>query len=78
MYKRQVRDSLHAAEGVTAAELMRPALTLETTVPVYEALRTMRETRNHLATVTDNGRVVGLITLADVLERLLPTADAGA
>ncbi|WP_395704765.1 hemolysin family protein [Rhodococcus ruber] len=72
-----VRDSLHAAAGITAAELMRPALTLEAAVPVYEALRTMRETRNHLATVTDNGQVVGLITLADVLERLLPTAEAG-
>ena len=68
-----VRDSLQAAEGVTAADLMRPALTLDSSVAVYEALRTMRETRNHLATVTADGRVVGLITLADVLARLLPT-----
>ncbi len=57
---------------------MRPALTLEAQVPVYEALRTMRESRNHLATVTDGGRVVGLITLNDVLTRLMPTADTAA
>ncbi|MGC5161513.1 hemolysin family protein [Rhodococcus sp. DT1] len=73
-----VRDSLRADADVTAADLMRPALTLDMSVPVYEALRTMRETRNHLATVTEDGRVVGLITLADVLARLLPTAAAPA
>ena len=47
------------------------ALVVEAVVPVYEALRTMRETRNHLATVTDGGQVVGLITISDVLQRLL-------
>ena len=50
---------------------MRPALTLEKSTPVYEALHTMRETRNHLATIIDAGQVVGLITLNDVLQRLL-------
>ncbi|WP_068158331.1 hemolysin family protein [Rhodococcus phenolicus] len=69
-----VRDSLHTP-GASAADLMRPALTVDAAVPVYEALRTMRETRNHLATVTDGGRVVGLITISDVLQRLLPTAE---
>jgi CBS domain containing-hemolysin-like protein len=67
-----VRDSLQAGDGVTAGDLMRPALTLDAAIPVYEALGTMRETRNHLATVTDDGRVVGLITHTDVLARLLP------
>lgn len=68
-----VRDSLQAGDSVTAADLMRPALTLDAAIPVYEALATMRESRNHLATVTDDGRVVGLITLTDVLARLLPS-----
>jgi CBS domain containing-hemolysin-like protein len=66
-----VRDSLRVAAEVTAAQLMRPALTFDVTVPVYEALATMRESRSHLCTVTDDGHVVGLITLDDVLERLL-------
>ena len=73
-----VRDTLQASAQVTAAELMRPALTLDPSIPVYEALRTMRETRSHLATITDNGVVVGLITLDDVLARLLPTSDTAA
>ncbi|BDB60355.1 MULTISPECIES: hemolysin family protein [Rhodococcus] len=71
-----VRDSLQAAPGTTAAELMRPALTIDAVTPVYEALTTMRETRNHLVTVTENGRIVGLITLSDVLARLLPMSGA--
>ncbi|TCN58081.1 CBS domain containing-hemolysin-like protein [Rhodococcus sp. SMB37] len=73
-----VRDSLQAGDGVTAADLMRPALTFDAAIPVYEALATMRETRNHLATVTDDGRVVGLITLTDVLARLLPSEQDAA
>ncbi|QOH59629.1 hypothetical protein C6Y44_26485 (plasmid) [Rhodococcus rhodochrous] len=57
---------------------MRPALALEAQVPVCEALRIMRGTRNHLATVTDDGSVVGLITLNDVLTRLMPAAGSAA
>lgn len=66
-----VRDSLEGESGLTAADLMRPALTLDVSVPVYEALTMMRETRSHLCTVTNGGDVLGLITLDDVLERLL-------
>lgn len=69
-----VRDTVNAPGTITAADLMRPALKLAADTPVYAALRTMRETRSHLAVVVDDGRVRGLITLADVLERLLPTA----
>ncbi|MBF6434799.1 hemolysin family protein [Nocardia cyriacigeorgica] len=71
-----VRDSLTATPEATAAELMRPVLTLSATMPIYEALRTMRETRTHLAVVTGGptGEPVGLITITDVLRRLLPTA----
>ena len=73
-----VRDSLQVPPETVAAELMRPAVTLDVAVPVYEALRTMRETRSHLCTVTDTGEVIGLITLNDVLERLLQSSDAAA
>jgi CBS domain containing-hemolysin-like protein len=73
-----VRDSLQATSTRTASELMRPALTLDAGIPVYEALRTMRETRSHLATITHEGQVTGLITLSDVLERLFPTVGAAA
>ena len=35
----------------------------------------MRETRSHLCTVTESGEVIGLITLNDVLERLLQSSN---
>lgn len=75
-----VRDSLAAPPQTTAADLMRPVLRFDTSVPVYEALRVMRETRSHLALVAapDSGvAIVGLVTITDVLHRLLP-AGAGS
>ena len=74
-----VRDSLQAPPSFTARALMRSVLTLPAGTPVYEALRTMRETRSHLAIVLDgDGEVAGLLTLTDVLQRLLPAAGAAA
>ena len=66
-----VRDSLRAASGSTAGDLMRPVLRLPADTPVYRALNTMRQTRNHLAMVERDGEVIGLITLTDVLHHLL-------
>ncbi|MGZ5377033.1 MAG: CBS domain-containing protein, partial [Mycobacterium sp.] len=68
-----VRDSVSAEPATTARDLMRSTLVLDSRTPVYEALRTMRETRGHLALVTsDDGAPAGLITLTDVLDRLMP------
>ncbi|MCV7154512.1 hemolysin family protein [Mycolicibacterium pyrenivorans] len=64
-----VRDSLSGSG--TARDLMRPVLTLPEDTPVYEALRLMRETRNHLI-VVDGPSGRGLLTLTDLLHRLLP------
>jgi CBS domain containing-hemolysin-like protein len=71
-----IRDTLRANAGLTAAEMMRPVLRLPADTPVYRALHTMRQTRNHLALVVSDGEVIGLITLTDVLQRLL--ADSGS
>jgi CBS domain containing-hemolysin-like protein len=68
-----VRDSLTG--DVTARDLMRPVLTLPETTPVYEALKLMRDTRNHLV-VVDGPSGQGLLTLTDLLYRLLPTEAA--
>jgi CBS domain containing-hemolysin-like protein len=73
-----VRDSLQAGRGVTAADLMRPVLTLDAGAAVYEALRVMRETRSHLAVVTDDEQLVGVVTLTDVLGRLHPATAVSA
>jgi hypothetical protein len=40
--------------------------------PVHRALTTMRRRRRHFALVTADGEPVGLLTLHDVLARLLP------
>lgn len=71
-----VRDSLRAAPDATARDLMRPVSTLPAETPVYQALQTMRETRTHLWLVARDGDVVGVLTVTDVLQRLLPIAGA--
>lgn len=73
-----VRDSLRAADDATAAQLMRPALSYDAAVPAYQALQAMREQRSHLATVTKDGSIIGVVTLTDVLERLLLTDQRSA
>jgi CBS domain containing-hemolysin-like protein len=40
---------------------------------LHVALARMRETSNHLAVVTDGGRVEGVVTLSDVLRRVFPS-----
>ncbi len=73
-----IRDTLRARDGSTAGDVMRPVLRLTADTPVYRTLQTMRQTRNHLALIVDGDTVVGLITLTDVLQRLLPAAHTAA
>jgi CBS domain containing-hemolysin-like protein len=67
-----VRDALTAAAGTTASALMRPVPTLDAGIPSHDALSAMREHRNHLALVASGGDLLGLVTLQDLLDRLLP------
>jgi CBS domain containing-hemolysin-like protein len=73
-----VRDTLTARDDAPAAPFVRPVFSLEADTLVHAALKSMRETRNHLAVVTDAGSVLGVITLADVLRRLFPDAAPAA
>lgn len=74
-----VRDTLTAPDEAPAASFARPVFTLDADVTLHEALRSMRETRNHLAVVTEGDSISGVITLADVLRRLFPrVAEAAA
>jgi CBS domain containing-hemolysin-like protein len=70
-----VRDTLTAPDGAPAAGFARPVFTLDAATTVHAALTSMRETRNHLAVVADGGRVLGVVTLADVLRRLFPEGE---
>jgi CBS domain containing-hemolysin-like protein len=73
-----VRDALAGPSGALAADLMRPVLTLPEATPIQRALTMMRESRNHLALVAAGTRLVGLVTLHDLLDELLPPAAASA
>jgi len=67
-----VRDTLAAPPGATAADLMRPATTLPADVPVHDALTGLRRGRSQFALVEDEGRLLGMVTMQDLLDRLLP------
>ncbi|MGB3771654.1 MAG: hemolysin family protein [Rhodococcus sp. (in: high G+C Gram-positive bacteria)] len=70
-----VRDTLQASPAESIGEFVRPVFELASTTAVYVALAEMRETRNHLAVVRDGVQVRGVVTMSDVLVRLLPSAD---
>ena len=67
-----VRDTLTREPGTRARDLMRPVLTLEADTQYHTAVNTMRDQRAHLALVESDGRLVGIVTLSDLVERLLP------
>jgi CBS domain containing-hemolysin-like protein len=67
-----VRDALTRPAGTTARDLMRPVPTLDADIRLHDALRAMRERRNHLALVAADGELLGLVTMQDLLDRLMP------
>ncbi|RSN51460.1 MULTISPECIES: hemolysin family protein [Actinomadura] len=72
-----VRDTLTSPDTAPAAPLTRPAYQVEAGTPVYTVLTRMRETGNQLALVTEQGSVVGVVTITDILRRLFHrTAEA--
>lgn len=71
-----VRDTITAEDTLSAGDVMRPVLRLEASTPIYAALATMRETRNHLA-IVDGDTGPGVVTLTDVLQCLFPRTLSG-
>lgn len=69
-----VRETLGLNDADGFNDLTRPVFVLDAAEPVYSALARMRETRNHLAVVEVKSGV-GVVTLADVLARLLVRTD---
>lgn len=73
-----VRDTLELdpASGIEA--LTRPVLELSADTTVHSGLARMRESGNQLAVVTDParpGRMIGLVTVADLLQKLFPLSE---
>lgn len=67
------RDCLRG-DGATAAGRMRPVLFLASDEPAYAALGFMRESRTHLVVVREPGGRTAVVTLTDLLGRLMPAA----
>ncbi|PRY62702.1 CBS domain containing-hemolysin-like protein [Knoellia remsis] len=75
-----VRDTLLADRGAPARQFAREAMALSPTTLAYEAFAAMRDASEQLAVVREDGRVVGVVTVGDILRWLLPRVDdeAGA
>ncbi|RXZ48202.1 CNNM domain-containing protein [Agromyces binzhouensis] len=69
-----VRDTLLAADDERATDFARPALRVDSAIPAYELLRRMREEQVQLAVVERDGELLGVVTLTDVIQRVLPVA----
>jgi CBS domain containing-hemolysin-like protein len=67
-----VRDTLLAPDDELAVSFARPAFRVSGSAPVYEVLRQMRERRVQLAVVELVDSSVGVLTLMDVVRRVLP------
>jgi len=69
-----VRDTLLAADDERAADFARPAFRIDAATPAYELLGRMREEQVQLAVVERDGDLLGIVTLTDVIQRVLPVA----
>ncbi|MHA3683646.1 hemolysin family protein [Leucobacter sp. HY1908] len=67
-----VRDTLAVADETPAAEISRPAMSLAPGDSAYDALARMRRGQVQLAIVVEDGRLVGVITLDDLLREIVP------
>lgn len=67
-----VRDTLLESGDRPAEELARAPLTLNATTPVHQALGQMRARSEQLAVVMDGDRFAGVVTVSDILRRVLP------
>lgn len=71
-----VRDTLLEPDERPAHELARRVFVLDAQTPVYEALARMRKSSVQLAVIMSDGRMRGVVTIADILKRVLPVAAA--
>lgn len=73
-----VRDALLEPADRPARELQREPLQLAADAKVHDALEQMRSTSTQFAVVMRAGRMVGVVTMSDVLQRLLRRRRSGS
>lgn len=71
-----MRNLLLKPDAALAASVARPAFTLKARTPIHEALASMRAASLQLAVVMNGADIAGVVTLADILRRVLPTSSA--
>lgn len=69
-----VRDTLMLDDASPVASIARPAHVLSPTMPDYEALGRMRAVSVQSAVVMDNGQMLGVLSLSDIVMRVLPAS----
>ncbi|MFV8380103.1 HlyC/CorC family transporter [Corynebacterium hindlerae] len=69
----RIDDNAHEREMVLPRASLRPLTTLEVGTTFDQALATMRKRRAHMAQVRDAGKLIGLITLEDLIEEYVGT-----
>jgi CBS domain containing-hemolysin-like protein len=69
-----VRDTLLHSGSAPAIDCARPVFVIAHDTPVYEALAKMRRDSEQLALITGPQGISGVVTLADILKRVLPNA----
>ncbi|MFC7876271.1 CNNM domain-containing protein [Isoptericola sp. NPDC057391] len=67
-----VRDTLLLDDAAPVAPVARAPFVLDASTTVHAAISLLREAGEQLALVRRDGRTLGVVTLADVLHRLLP------
>ncbi|WP_404434504.1 hemolysin family protein [Microbacterium lacus] len=67
-----VRDTLAVDAQTPAMEIARDALVATPDTSAYDTLARMRRGRVQLATVVDSGRLLGIVTMDDLLREVLP------
>ncbi len=70
-----VRDTLDLPPQSPVAPVSRPVHLERADAPVYSVLARMRATSSHLVVVRDGGTDRGVVTLTDLLTRLLPPSE---
>ncbi len=68
-----VRDVLVADPAEDIDRFVRPLLVLDPGLPAYQAVAQLRQTRNQLAVVGTAAAPIGVITISDILQRVLVT-----
>ncbi|WP_017791959.1 hemolysin family protein [Leucobacter salsicius] len=67
-----VRDTLAVAPDTAALEISRPALSVGPETSAYDALARMRRGRVQIAIVVEQNRLLGVVTLDDLLREIIP------